>query len=125
MKEEFEIRLRCLELAYKGVCAEKTTAKMEGGWITLDARVFDRAEHMASFVMLQEKEQQEFLDKTIWDCEFTVRAYNCLISEKILTLGDLIRCSERDLSKIPNFGKKSLIEIRQYLLSCGLSLKPN
>jgi hypothetical protein len=53
---------------------------------------------------------------------FTVRTMNCLMCEEILTIGDLVKCSENDLLKIPNLGKKSLTEIKEELAKHSLSL---
>ncbi len=56
------------------------------------------------------------------DLELTVRATNCLKAEEIYTIGDLVKCSEVDLLKTPNLGKKSLTEIKDVLAKHGLSL---
>ena len=58
------------------------------------------------------------------DLELSVRSANCLKSEhlQIHYVGDLIRKSETDLLSTPNFGRKSLNEIKDTLHSMGLSL---
>ncbi len=56
------------------------------------------------------------------DLELTVRSANCLKSENIFYIGDLIQCSEHELLKAPNLGRKSLNEIKEVLASRGLSL---
>lgn len=58
----------------------------------------------------------------VYDLEFTMRTYNCLKSEGILSTYDLVRKTEVGLLKIPNLGKKSLREIKDVLSSKGLSL---
>ena len=65
-------------------------------------------------------EEDEIL---IEELEIGVRSYNCLKREGIQTVGDLIKCSEAELLNIPNFGKKSIEEIRENLSKMGLSLK--
>ena len=55
----------------------------------------------------------------------TVRATNCLKSENIIRVGDLVQQTEHDLLRTPNLGRKSLAEIKAVLLSKGLSLGMN
>jgi hypothetical protein len=56
------------------------------------------------------------------DQELSVRSHNCLQSDNIVYLGDLVRKKEVELLKTPNFGKKSLNEIRSMLQNLNLSL---
>ena len=56
------------------------------------------------------------------DLELTVRSANCLKTEEIFYIGDLIQRSEVELLKTPNLGKKSLTEIKEVLKSRGLAL---
>lgn len=60
--------------------------------------------------------------KPVDDLELTVRSANCLKTESIHYIGDLIQKTEVDLLKTPNLGKKSLTEIKDILFSRGLSL---
>ncbi len=60
--------------------------------------------------------------KRVNDLELSVRAANCLKSENLLYVGDLVARSEMDLLKTPNFGRKSLNEIKQVLENLGLTL---
>lgn len=60
--------------------------------------------------------------RLIDDLELTVRSTNCLKSEYIFYLGDLVQHTETDLLKTPNLGKKSLFEIKNSLAARGLSL---
>ena len=54
--------------------------------------------------------------------ELSVRASNCLESENIMTVGQLVRLSEEDLLAIRSFGKTSLREVKRKLADLGLSL---
>ena len=56
------------------------------------------------------------------ELELTVRSANCLKAENIHYIGDLVTRMESDLLRTPNLGKKSLNEIKEVLLSRGLSL---
>jgi len=65
---------------------------------------------------------KERLALPIGDLDLSVRASNCLESENIKTIGDLVRLSEADLLAMKNFGKTSLREVDQKLRSVGLKL---
>jgi len=65
---------------------------------------------------------KERLALPINDLDLSVRASNCLESENIKTIGDLVRLSEADLLAMKNFGKTSLREVDQKLRSVGLKL---
>lgn len=54
--------------------------------------------------------------------ELTVRSSNCLESNNIQTVGQLVKMTEADLLKIRSFGKTSLREVRRKLAELGLSL---
>lgn len=54
--------------------------------------------------------------------DLDVRSYNCLRAENILTLDQLCRCTERDLLRVPNLGRKSLNIIREGLAKIGRTL---
>ncbi|MDQ3121344.1 MAG: DNA-directed RNA polymerase subunit alpha, partial [Actinomycetota bacterium] len=59
----------------------------------------------------------------IEELELGVRSYNCLKRVGIETIGDLTSKSENELVAIPNFGRKSIEEVRSALASHGLMLK--
>jgi len=61
-------------------------------------------------------------DKPIDDIVWTVRTLNCLKSENINTFDQLVKLSGHQLLKIPNFGLKSLKEVRDELASLNLKL---
>lgn len=60
--------------------------------------------------------------KPVDELELTVRSANCLKAENIYYIGDLVQNSETELLKTPNFGKKSLTEIKDVLAQHGLTL---
>lgn len=70
----------------------------------------------------QEDEIDPILLRPVDDLELTVRSANCLKAEDIYYIGDLIQCTEVELLKTPNLGKKSLTEIKDVLATRGLSL---
>ena len=59
----------------------------------------------------------------IEELELGVRSYNCLKRVGIETIGDLTSKSESELVAIPNFGRKSIEEVRAALAAHGLMLK--
>ena len=59
----------------------------------------------------------------IEELELGVRSYNCLKRVGIETIGDLVAKSENELAAIPNFGKKSIEEVKETLASQGLTLR--
>ncbi len=63
----------------------------------------------------------EMLGKPIEELDLSVRSANCLKNANIRTLGDLVQRSEREMLSTKNFGRKSLDEIKDVLLSLGLS----
>jgi len=59
----------------------------------------------------------------IEELELGVRSYNCLKRVGIETIGDLVTKSENELAAIPNFGKKSIEEVKETLAQHGLGLR--
>jgi DNA-directed RNA polymerase subunit alpha len=59
----------------------------------------------------------------IEELELGVRSYNCLKRVGIETIGDLVMKSENELAAIPNFGKKSIEEVKETLSTHGLNLR--
>ena len=59
----------------------------------------------------------------IEELELGVRSYNCLKRVGIETIGDLVVKTENELAAIPNFGKKSVEEVKETLAAHGLTLR--
>ena len=59
----------------------------------------------------------------IEELELGVRSYNCLKRAGIQTVGDLVQKSESELAAIPNFGRKSIEEVKETLDARGLALR--
>jgi DNA-directed RNA polymerase subunit alpha len=60
--------------------------------------------------------------KHVDELELSVRANNCLKNDRINWLGELVQKTENDMLKTPNFGRKSLNEIKAQLEAMGLGL---
>jgi DNA-directed RNA polymerase subunit alpha len=56
------------------------------------------------------------------ELELSVRSANCLKNDNIVYIGDLVQKSEAEMLRTPNFGRKSLNEIKEVLAQMGLSL---
>jgi DNA-directed RNA polymerase subunit alpha len=56
---------------------------------------------------------RKLLKTSLSELDLSVRAYNCLKSADVKTLGDLVRLEISDMMKFRNFGKKSLTELEQ------------
>ncbi len=67
-------------------------------------------------------ELDELLSKSVDILDLSVRAKNCLDSENLQTLRDLVQLTESDILKVRNFGKTSLKEVKTKLAALGLSL---
>jgi len=67
-------------------------------------------------------ELERKLAMPIAELNLSVRANNCLESDNIMTVGQLVRLSEEDLLAIRSFGKTSLREVKRKLADLGLSL---
>ena len=60
--------------------------------------------------------------KKVDELELSVRANNCLKNDNITYIGELVQKTENDMLKTPNFGRKSLNEIKEQLGLMGLYL---
>ena len=76
----------------------------------------------------KEKEEGEELPfnknllRKVEELELSVRSANCLKNDNIVYIGDLIQKTEAEMLRTPNFGRKSLNEIKEVLASLGLHL---
>lgn len=77
--------------------------------------------------LVQEKDDFELpfnknLLRKVDELELSVRSMNCLRNENIIYIGDLVCKSENELLRTPNFGRKSLNEIKEVLSHMGIDL---
>jgi len=112
--------------------AFKSREEMRNVWSNMRANNFYSGSHAPSifFMMIdpvvsfvKETSIDSLKSTTIEQLGFTVRTTNCLRSEKIQNLYDLLLNSEMNLLRIPNLGKHSLKEIRAKLNDLNLKLK--
>ncbi len=100
--------------------------------VAIAARILQ--DQLAQFINFEEPQVEEAQEESIPlpfnrnllrkvdDIELSVRSANCLKNENIVYIGDLIQKTEQELLRTPNFGRKSLTEIREVLSSMGLEL---
>ena len=56
------------------------------------------------------------------ELELSVRSANCLKNDNIVYIGDLVQKTEAEMLRTPNFGRKSLNEIKEVLSKMGIHL---
>jgi len=60
--------------------------------------------------------------RKVEELELSVRSANCLKNDNIIYIGDLVQKTEADMLRTPNFGRKSLNEIKEVLANMGIHL---
>ena len=100
--------------------------------VALAARILQ--EQLRLFVNFEEPQQQiaervedelpfsKNLLRKVDELELSVRSANCLKNDNIIYIGDLVQKSEAEMLRTPNFGRKSLNEIKEVLAQMALHL---
>lgn len=118
---------------------DKLTLKLEtDGSVTPDDAVALAArilqDQLSTFINFDEPESAQRADeddglefnplllKKVDELELSVRSANCLKNDNIVYIGDLIQKTEAEMLRTPNFGRKSLNEIKEVLSGMGLHL---
>ena len=100
--------------------------------VALAGRIIsDQAMLFVNFPEVEEQPEKETsieskfnpnLLRKVDELELSVRSANCLKNDNIIYIGDLVQKSESEMLRTPNFGRKSLNEIREVLGQMGLGL---
>jgi|TARA_B110000444_G_scaffold256276_1_gene292298 DNA-directed RNA polymerase subunit alpha len=100
--------------------------------VAFSARIMqDQLNNFINFEEPEEEEVPEVLEdlpfnrnllRKVDELELSVRSANCLKNDNIVYIGDLVLRSEPEMLRTPNFGRKSLNEIREVLKIMGLEL---
>src|SRR5437763_2265752 len=77
---------------------------------------------MAEAAPTDTNQLNRYLLKKVDELELSVRSANCLKNDNIIYIGDLVQKTEAEMLRTPNFGRKSLNEIKEVLASMGLRL---
>ena len=83
---------------------------------------FDEPESASAAADDDSLEFNPLLLKKVDELELSVRSANCLKNDNIVYIGDLIQKTEAEMLRTPNFGRKSLNEIKEVLSAMGLHL---
>ena len=83
---------------------------------------FDEPKEIEKTPKIIEPEFNKNLLKKVDELELSVRSMNCLKNDNIIYIGDLVQKTEPEMLRTPNFGRKSLNEIKEVLNSMSLYL---
>ncbi len=83
---------------------------------------FEEPQREAAAEQVTELSFNPALLKKVDELELSVRSANCLKNDNIVYIGDLIQKTEAEMLRTPNFGRKSLNEIKEVLAAMGLHL---
>ena len=83
---------------------------------------FDEPQEVTISETPKEPEFNRNLLRKVDELELSVRSMNCLKNDNIIYIGDLVQKSEGEMLRTPNFGRKSLNEIKEILNGMSLYL---
>tara|TARA_Y100000590_G_scaffold441788_1_gene569015 strand:- start:99 stop:1124 length:1026 start_codon:yes stop_codon:yes gene_type:complete len=83
---------------------------------------FEEPKEIEQKPQVREPEFNKNLLKKVDELELSVRSMNCLKNDNITYIGDLVQKTEPEMLRTPNFGRKSLNEIKEVLNSMSLYL---
>ena len=83
---------------------------------------FEDPQEIVKEVKSSEPEFNRNLLKRVEELELSVRSMNCLKNDNIIYIGDLVQKTEPEMLRTPNFGRKSLNEIKEVLNTMSLYL---
>ena len=83
---------------------------------------FDEPQEVTISEAPKEPEFNRNLLRKVDELELSVRSMNCLKNDNIIYIGDLVQKSEGEMLRTPNFGRKSLNEIKEVLTGMSLYL---
>ena len=83
---------------------------------------FEDPQEVVKEIKTTEPEFNRNLLKRVEELELSVRSMNCLKNDNIIYIGDLVQKTEPEMLRTPNFGRKSLNEIKEVLNTMSLYL---
>ena len=114
-----------LEVETNGAVSPEDAVALSARIIQDQLSIFVNFEEPRKEVSEERIPQLEFnaaLLKKVDELELSVRSANCLKNDNIVYIGDLIQKTEAEMLRTPNFGRKSLNELKEVLSGMGLHL---
>ena len=114
-----------LQVQTNGVISPEDSVAFAARILQDQLNVFVNFDEPEAATQAEEEEELPFnknLLKKVEELELSVRSANCLKNDNIVYIGDLVQKSESDMLRTPNFGRKSLNEIKEVLTIMGLHL---
>lgn len=114
-----------LELVTNGAVTPEDAVALAARILQDQLQLFINFEEPQAAVEEDRKDELPFnknLLRKVDELELSVRSANCLKNDNIIYIGDLVQKTEADMLRTPNFGRKSLNEIKEVLAQMGLQL---
>ena len=114
-----------LELVTNGAVSPEDAVALAARILQDQLQLFINFEEPQTAVEEDRKDELPFnknLLRKVDELELSVRSANCLKNDNIIYIGDLVQKTEADMLRTPNFGRKSLNEIKEVLAQMGLQL---
>ncbi|MAF96448.1 MAG: DNA-directed RNA polymerase subunit alpha [Rhodospirillaceae bacterium] len=114
-----------LEVTTSGVISPDDAVALAARILQDQLSLFINFEEPQKALSEEQREELPFnknLLRKVDELELSVRSANCLKNDNIIYIGDLVQKTETDMLRTPNFGRKSLNEIKEVLGQMGLHL---
>ena len=114
-----------LEVCTNGAVTPEDSVALAARILQDQLQLFINFEEPQTAVEEDRKDELPFnknLLRKVDELELSVRSANCLKNDNIIYIGDLVQKTEGDMLRTPNFGRKSLNEIKEVLSQMGLQL---
>lgn len=114
-----------LQIETNGVISPEDSVAFASRIMQDQLQVFVNFDEPQGEAVQEEEDELPFnknLLRKVDELELSVRSANCLKNDNILYIGDLVKRSESDMLRTPNFGRKSLNEIKEVLTTMGVHL---
>lgn len=114
-----------LDLTTNGSVTPEDAVALAARILQDQLQLFINFEEPSKEVVEESREELPFnrnLLRKVDELELSVRSANCLKNDNIIYIGDLVQKTEADMLRTPNFGRKSLNEIKEVLSQMGLHL---
>lgn len=114
-----------IEVGTNGAVAPDDAVALAARILQDQLQLFINFEEPQAQVQEEQRDELPFnrnLLRKVDELELSVRSANCLKNDNIIYIGDLVQKTEADMLRTPNFGRKSLNEIKEVLGQMGLQL---